>query len=92
MLFAHWQDVLGERLLVVEYENLTRQSDTEIVRITDHCGMTVESGMFSPHTTRRAVTTASVAQVRRPIHQASIGAATPYLEYLEPFVRAFEAR
>ena len=45
--------------------------------------------MFASHMNRRSVTTASVMQVRQPIHSDSVGSAEPYREFLEPFLQAY---
>jgi hypothetical protein len=35
------------------------------------------------------VKTASLMQVRRPLHRGAVGSAEPYREFLEPFIRAY---
>ena len=59
-----------------------------IERLLAHCGLAPEPQVFSPHKAQRVVVTASAAQVRQPINRAGIGAAEPYREFLEPFLRA----
>lgn len=88
-LRRHWQDMLGDRLLVVPYEQLVDRPDEWIPRILTHCGLAPEAQTLAPHENRNAIMTASVAQVRRPINRDGIGAAAPYARYLEPFVRAY---
>jgi tetratricopeptide (TPR) repeat protein len=88
---ARWQEILGERLLLVPYEALAREPDAWVRRILAHCGLDEEPQAFAPHETRRAVTTVSTMQVRRPINRDAIGAAGPYRPFLEPFVSAFSA-
>ena len=90
-LRARWHEILGERLLVVPFEGLTTDPEPWIRRLLAHCGLPEESQAFAPHENRRAVTTTSVMQVRRPINRDGIGSAEPYREYLEPFLRAYEA-
>jgi tetratricopeptide (TPR) repeat protein len=88
-LMSEWQQILGDRLLTVSYEALVTDPETWIRRIATHCGLTEEAGMFAPHENRRAVTTASLVQVRRPINREGIGAAEPYREFLQPFIDAY---
>jgi len=88
-LLARWRDILGERLLVVDYEALAAGPEQEIRRILSHCGLAEEPQAFAPHETRRAVATSSVMQVRQPINRNAIGAAEPYREYLQPFIAAY---
>jgi hypothetical protein len=88
-LLRRWQEILGDRLLVVPYEALVTQSEQWTRRILQHCGLSEEPQVFAPHANARTVVTASVMQVRRPINASAVGAAEPYREYLQPFVDAY---
>jgi tetratricopeptide (TPR) repeat protein len=88
-LLRQWQAILGQRLLVVPYEELVCEPETWTRRILAHCGLCEEPQVFTPHLTDRAVTTASTMQVRRPINRRAIGSAEPYRQFLEPFIRAY---
>lgn len=88
-LLAQWRDILGERLLVVPYEELVADSATWTRRILGHCGLEEEPGVFAPHENRRVVTTSSVMQVRQPISRKAVGSAEPYREFLTPFIEAY---
>jgi tetratricopeptide (TPR) repeat protein len=90
-LHAHWRDVLGERILTVAYEDLAANSESQIGLILRHVGLNPEPKMEASRYRRRAVTTASVAQVRQPVNRSAIGAARPYRKYLQPFVEAYQA-
>ena len=88
-LLHQWQDILGERLLVVPYESLATESDEWIRRILAHCSLAEEPQVFAPHENARMVKTASMMQVRKPINRAAIGSAEPYRGFLEPFAKAY---
>lgn len=88
-LLRQWQDILGERLLVVPLEELTADPGGWTRRILAHCGLDEEPQVFAPHETRRAVTTSSAMQVRRPINRDGIGSAEAYGELLAPFIEAY---
>jgi tetratricopeptide (TPR) repeat protein len=88
-LFAHWTQLLGERVLIVDYETLVAEPKSEIRRILKHCGLKEEPAVFEPHKTKRAVTTASVAQVRQPIGVQSVNNSDPYRKHLAPFIDAY---
>jgi hypothetical protein len=88
-LLAQWQQILGDRLLVLPYEALVTEPEVWIRRILAHCGLREEPQVFAPHENNRPVTTASMVQVRRPINRDGIGAAEPYREFLEPFIKAY---
>ena len=59
--------VLGDRLLVVPYEKLVSDPRRWTTRILAHCNLAEEAAPHAPHHNARAVGTASVMQVRRPI-------------------------
>ncbi len=88
-LLARWQDILGDRLLLVRYEDLAGKPESETRRILAHCGLAEEPQVFTPHLHQRSVLTASAMQVRQPISRTAIGAAAPYRQQMEPFLRAW---
>lgn len=90
-LAERWQDMLGDRLLTIRYEDLVDRSEETIPRLLRHCGLPPEAAVFAPHRARRAVTTFSAAQVREPINRDGIGSAAPYRAFLQPFVEAYRA-
>jgi hypothetical protein len=88
-LYEHWRSALGERLLTVSYEQLVTEPTQQVGRILDHVGLDREAAMDKAHSTKRAVTSASLAQVREPIYRRAVGAAEPYREWLTPFIDAY---
>lgn len=88
-LFHFWTAMLGERILAVDYDRLVCDPVAQIELMTRHCGLEPEEGQLAPHLTERSVITASVEQVRSPIHRASLGAAEPYRQWLGPFLDAY---
>lgn len=90
-LLERWRAILGDRLLVLDYEDLVSDPHVQIARLLDHCGLSHEPGVFEPHKTVRAVTTASVMQVRAPINTRAIGSADRYREHLGPFIDTYTA-
>jgi hypothetical protein len=88
-LLAQWRQILGETLLVMPYEELVTEPEPSIRRLLAHCGLTEEPQAFTPHENARAIGTASMMQVRRPINREGIGAAEPYRKFLQPFIDAY---
>ncbi|WAT17665.1 sulfotransferase [Aurantiacibacter sp. MUD11] len=88
-LRTHWQEVLGDKLLVVPLEELAEQPAVWTRRILAHCGLPQEQEVFVPHETRRAVSTASTAQVRQPVSRARVGSADRYRAQMQPFMEAY---
>ncbi len=82
-LMNHWQASLpGDPILEVRYEDLVSRPGEIIPEIVSHAGLKLEPGCLSPHRARTPVMTASMAQVRQPIHT---GAVTGWKRY-EPWL------
>lgn len=91
VLRAHWQSLLGERLLVVPYEALVADSAAWIDRMTRHVGLMPEPAQHRFHETRRPVVTASAVQVRQPVTAAGVGHAARHPGPMAIFDRAWRA-
>ncbi|QNN64687.1 sulfotransferase [Sphingomonas rhizophila] len=84
-LFAHWTEVLKDRVLVVPYEGLASQPEEWVPRISRHAGLEMEERQLTPHLEERVVSTASVSQVREPINRKGIDSSAPYRDKMQPF-------
>ncbi len=89
-LYAHWTRVMGDAILTVPYEALIDDPKPWIGRILDHVGLDHEPGVHDFHLTERAVTTASFAQVRKPIYRSSAAGWRRYEEHMKPFFDAYD--
>jgi tetratricopeptide (TPR) repeat protein len=90
-LYAHWAGLLGEGLFTIDYETLVAAPQTQIPRLLAAMDLSDEPGVHDFHHTRRAVGTASLAQVRKPMSAESVGGWRRYETEMAPFVRAFES-
>ena len=88
-LHAHWTQVMGDAILTVPYEDLVTDPDAWIPRIVAHAGLPWQDGLKDFHKTERAVSTASFAQVRRPMYTSSKEAWRRYETHLKPFFDAY---
>jgi tetratricopeptide (TPR) repeat protein len=68
-LMAHFDDVLPGRVHRVLYENMVEDTEAEVRRLLEYCGLEFEPGVLKFHENQRAVRTASSEQVRRPINR-----------------------
>lgn len=68
-LCQHWQRLYPERFVDIEYESLVAQSDTQVRRLLDFCGLEFDPACLDFHKSRREVRTASAAQVRQPLRR-----------------------
>ncbi len=87
-LMDHWDAVLPGKVLHIQYEDLVRDTETNIRRLLDHCRLPFESACLSFHQTRRSVRTASAEQVRQPIYSSGVGHWRHFEKELQPLRRA----
>ena len=78
----HWMAEVPDRSLEVCYEMLTSDFETYARKIVDFVGLEWHDACLEPHTIKRAVTTASLWQVRQPVSQSSVGAWRNYEDQL----------
>lgn len=88
-IMEHWHAVLPrDRILDVQYETIVADPEPGLRRILDHCGLSFNPACLDFHEVKRAVTTASATQVRKPIYQSSIGRWRLYRDWLHPLADA----
>ncbi|HEV2594867.1 MAG TPA: sulfotransferase [Sphingomicrobium sp.] len=84
-LFEHWTTLFPERILVVPYEDLVSSPERWSQQLQKHFGLPIEAGAASVPNQGRAIRTASVTQVTRPISKARVGSAAAFHQHLKPF-------
>jgi tetratricopeptide (TPR) repeat protein len=72
-LIDHWEKVLGPDLMRVRYEDLVLQPQRTVTAMLDWLGESWDEQCLSFHEMKNSVRTASVWQVREPLHSKSIG-------------------
>ncbi len=91
-LMDYWLEVFGaEDILEVSYEDVVADVETQARRMTDFLGLSWEEACLDFHKNKRAVTTASYEQVRKPIYSSSVGTYQPYADKLTALYCALEA-
>lgn len=83
-LMSHWNRVLPGRLLNLSYEKLVADTEMEIRRLLEHCGLEWEDACLRFHETQRGVRTPSRWQVRQPIYSQSVERWRNYEAHLQP--------
>ncbi len=78
----HWQPLLGDQMLTVNYEELVSDFPAQARRLIQFVGLNWDDACLHPHLHQRAVRTASAQQVRREVHTGSIHAWRCYEEQL----------
>jgi len=83
-LMEHFDATLPGRVHRVYYEQLVADPERELRRLLDYCGLTFEEQCLRFYENRRAVTTISSEQVRRPIYAESVDHWRHYEPWLGP--------
>lgn len=71
-LMRYWDIVMPGRIHYVSYERLVDDTEGEIRRLLEYCGLPFEAGCLRFWETERAVATPSAEQVRRPIFKDAV--------------------
>jgi tetratricopeptide (TPR) repeat protein len=88
-LMAYWRRLLpADAMLEIHYERLVSDLTAEARRMIAHCGVEWNDRCVDFHETKRAVSTASAAQVRRPLYGSSVGRWRRHRELLQPLLGA----
>ncbi len=88
-LMQHWREVLPKgAFLDVQYEDIVANQEGESRRILEYCGLEWDEACLDFHKHKRAVSTASVMQVRQPIYKSSVERWRCYETFLQPLFDA----
>jgi tetratricopeptide (TPR) repeat protein len=87
---AHWVPMLGDRLLTMPYEAMVADIDAAAHALATHAGLAFDAAMTRPDQNRAPVQTASLAQVRAPVHGHSVGLWRAEAETLAPFLAGLD--
>ena len=87
-LMAHFDEVLPGRVHRVIYERLIEDTETEVRRLLEYCGLPFEEGCLRFYDNERAVRTASSEQVRQPIYREAVDHWRHFEPWLGPLKEA----
>ncbi|MCW8871151.1 MAG: sulfotransferase [Xanthomonadales bacterium] len=88
ILMDHWDRVLPGRVLRVEYEEMVADTENQIRRMLDYCGLGFEEECLRFYETKRAIRTPSAEQVRQPIYTQALEQWRNYEAHLGPLKEA----
>jgi len=89
-LMSHWDSVLPGRVLRVDYEAVVEDTEEQVRRVLDHCGLEFERGCLEFYRTERTIRTASSEQVRQPIYRSAVDQWRYYEAHLGPLKQSLE--
>jgi Flp pilus assembly protein TadD len=87
-LMAHFDRALPGRIHRVIYEDLVEDTEGEVRRLLDYCGLPFEAACLRFHENDRPVRTVSSEQVRRPIFKEGLDQWRRYEPWLDPLKAA----
>ncbi|MCH5374193.1 MAG: sulfotransferase [Planctomycetes bacterium] len=90
-LSRHWRDVLGDRLIEVDYESLVTEPEAQTRSLLGRLGLGFEPACLQFHRNKRPSATASNVQVRERVHTRSVNRWKCFEEQLQPLRDRLEA-
>jgi len=88
-LMAHWRRSID--FLDVSYEQLIENPAATVQTLLQHCKLPPDEACLHPETNSNPVTTASAAQVRRPLYLSALGHWRNYEPWLQPLREALQS-
>lgn len=86
-LMTHWGKVLPKgTILDVSYEDVVADSTTQSRRMLEYIGLPWDESCLTFYKNKRHVKTASIAQVRQPIYDSSVGRWKQFGDNLDPLL------
>ena len=87
-LMAHFDSVLPGAVHRVNYEAMVEDTETEVRKLLEYCGLPFEPQCLRFYENTRAVRTASSEQVRQPIFREGLDQWRHYEPWLQPLQQA----
>jgi tetratricopeptide (TPR) repeat protein len=89
-LMRHWEQLAGDRMTTIQYEDFAADFDRAAPALLDACGLGWEEDCRNFQHSERVIATLSAMQVRRPVKRAA-GRARRYERHLRPLVEALQS-
>tara|TARA_Y100000768_G_C23576144_1_gene494925 strand:- start:176 stop:556 length:381 start_codon:yes stop_codon:yes gene_type:complete len=78
-----WEKKLGQKnLLNIQYESFTENFQDELKKLLNFCDLDWSAKCIEFYKSKNSVSTASLAQIRKPIYKTSVAAWENYSSYL----------
>jgi len=71
-MMDYWHEVLPDRVLTVQYEEVVTDFENQVRRMLEYCGLPFEEACLNYYDTDRPIRTPSSEQVRQPIYTQSL--------------------
>jgi len=84
----HWDSALPGRVHRVQYEEMVADTEAQIRKLLDYCGLEFEEQCLRFYETERAIRTPSAEQVRKPIYKEGMEQWRHFEAHLDPLKEA----
>lgn len=91
-LMEHWESIYPESFITLQYEDMVDDFDNQVRRILDFLDLEWEDGLNEFYNTERAVWTASITQVRKPVYRSGLDSWKKYEKWLSPLRNALDGK
>ncbi len=88
----HWNSILRDGIIEVNYEQLAADPDTETRRLVARCGLPWDDACLGFHRSEQPVFTANMRNARRPVFGGSVERWRQFAAYLEPLTERLTTR
>jgi tetratricopeptide (TPR) repeat protein len=85
-LMNHWNEVLPGVIHTIQYEGLVDDIEGDTRKMLAACDLDWQAQCLKFYENKEASTTASTAQIRRPVYKSSVGKWRNYEKQLQPMV------
>ncbi|HKI75466.1 MAG TPA: sulfotransferase [Pseudomonadales bacterium] len=87
-LMDHWNRILPGEVLLVQYEDVVSDLETQVRRMLDYLGLPFEESCLRYWETERSIRTPSSEQVRQPVYQSGVDQWKHFEPHLGPLKAA----
>jgi len=88
-IMQHWRKVLPDRFIETSYEQLVNNQKQESVRLIEYIGLNWDENCLKFYESDRLIRTASITQVRQPIHKQSVDRWKQYQSFIPELFSSF---
>jgi len=89
-IMNHWNSLYSNNIINFNYEELTEKTKEKTRELLDFCGLKWDENCLTFFKNKRAVATASFAQVRSPIYKTSVKSWEKYKDHLGPLLEIID--
>ena len=82
----YWEKLYHNKIYNLNYENFTNNFEQEAKKLLSYCDLDWDKKCTEFYKNSRAVTTASLVQIRQPIYKSSISSWKNYSDYLDELI------